>query len=233
MRNRIILWGILVCFTFNIHICNAQLIDNKLNIYLGCYNGLFHGKNQIQDGNFIFPSFYTNLNNFKGASIKALYKGYQNISFGLTLSKSFASDWDYENDEFYSASKVEMQSLATTIQLHNKFSHHGLFNRFKFFLEISPTIGFSTFSSSNELFAVQGTDNITTPTTSNDFYYGFNGSTGVEYAFTQDLGMFISYSLQYNRIQSILYNDDHFTVSQLNIGFLLKLFKDKRYLYRN
>lgn len=128
MRSRIKIWGILVCFAFNIHICNAQLIDNKLNIYFGCYNGLFLGKNQIQDGNFIFPAFYANLNNFKGASIKALYKGYQNLSYGLTLSQSFASDWTYENDEFYSISKVEMQSLAATIQLHNKFSNYGVFN---------------------------------------------------------------------------------------------------------
>lgn len=108
-----------------------------------------------------------------------------------------------------------------------------LFNRCKLYLEISPTVGFSTFSSSNELFVILGTDNITTPTKSNDFYYGFNGSAGVECAFTQALGMFVSYSLQYNRVQSILYNDDHFTGSQLSIGFSLKLFKDKRYLYRN
>lgn len=233
MRNRIIIWGIFVCFTFNIHVSNAQLIDNKINIYLGCHNGLFYGKSQIQDGSFIFPSFYSNLKYFKGASIKALYKGYENISFGLTLSKSLASDWDYLNDEFYSSSKVEMQSLAPTIQLHNKFSQHVFFNRCKFFLEISPTIGFSAFSTSNELFVIQSADNITAPTASNDFYYGFSGSTGFECALTQDLGVFISYSLQNNRIQSILYNDDHFTVSQLNIGILLKLFKDKRYLYRN
>jgi hypothetical protein len=232
MRNRSIVLGALVCFTLNIHICKGQLIDNKINIYLSYFNGLFHGDNQIHDGNFVFPAFYGNLNNIKGASIKALYKGHQNISYGITLSQSFASDWNYINEEFYLDSKVEMQSLAATIQLHNKFSPHGIFNRFKFYLEISPTFGLSNFSSSNELFVVKGT-NITTPASSNDFYYGFNGSTGIECAFTQAIGMLISYSLRYNRVQSILYNDDHFTVSQLNVGFFIKLMKDKRYLYRN
>lgn len=233
MRNRSIVLGALVCFTLNIHICKGQLIDNKINIYLSCFNGLFLGDNQLQDENFIFPAFYSNLNNIKGASIKALYKGHQNISYGITLSQSFASDWNYENEELYLGSKVEMQSLAATIQLHNKFSSHGIFNRCKFYLEISPTIGLSTLSSSNELFVVQGTDNIITPTKSNDFYYGFNGSTGIECAFNQAIGMFISYSFQYNRIQSILYNDDHFTATQLNVGFFIKLMKDKKYLYRN
>lgn len=233
MRNKIIIWGILTCLTFNIHISKGQFIDNKINIYIGCNNGIFHGDNQINEGSFMFPSFYSNLNNVTGASIKALYKGYQNISYGIALSQSFASGWNYENEEFYLGSKTEMQSLAATIQLHNKFSQHGLFNRCKFYLEISPMVGFSAFSSSNELFVVHGTDNITAPTTSNDFYYGFNGSTGIECAFNQALSMFISYAFQYNRIQSILYNDDHFTVSQLNVGFFIKLMKDKRYLYRN
>jgi hypothetical protein len=233
MKNKIVFFSFVICFSFQILNCKAQFIDNKINISASYNIGVFHGDKQVHDRNFIFPAFYSNLSNIKVASIKALYKGHQNISYGITLSQSFASDWNYKNEEFYLDSKAEMQSLAATIQLHNKFSPHGIFNRCKFYLEISPTIGLSTFSSSNELFVVHGTDNITTPVTSNDFYYGFNGSTGIECAFTQAIGMLISYSLQYNRVQSILYSDDHFTASQLNVGFLIKLKKDKRYLYRN
>lgn len=233
MRNRSIVLGALVCFTLNIHICEGQLIDNKINIYLCLFNGLFHGDSKIKDGNFIYPAFYSNLNNIKGVSIKTLYKGYQNISYGITLSQSYASDWNYENEEFFSASKVEMQSLAATFQLHNKLSSRRIFSHCKIYLEISPTIGFSAFSSSNELYVVHETDKIPIPTTCNDFYYGFNGSTGIECAFTQTIGMLISYSLQYNRVQSILYSDDHYTVSQLNVGFFIKLKKDKRFFYRS
>jgi hypothetical protein len=125
------------------------------------------------------------------------------------------------------------ESLAATFQLHNKLSPRRIFSHCKIYLEISPTIGFSAFSSSNELYVVHETDKIPIPTTCNDFYYGFNGSTGIECAFTQAIGMLISYSLQYNRVQSILYSDDHFTVSQLNVGFFIKLKKDKRFFYRS
>jgi hypothetical protein len=233
MKNRILFFSLIICL-FQIHRCNAQLIDNKINIYAGYYAGVFHGEKLIQKGNFKFPSFYNNLNNINGLCVKFLYHGSQYLSYGMDISISNASKWNHDNNDFYLESQVNMQSLALPIQLHNKYSQHGFFNRFKVHMEFSPIIGLSSFSSSKELFDILGIEaKITTPTVSSDIYYGFSGSTGMEYAFSQTIGMFVSYSLQYNRIKSILYSDDYFSFSRLKVGFVLKLMNDKTYLYRN
>lgn len=233
MKNRIFLLSTIICFLCHIHISKAQLIDNKINVYASYSTGMFHGKEQIHNGNFVFPSFYNNLNNIEGLSIKLLFNESPNMSYGIKVSRSEASAWNYNNDNFYSDSKAEMRALAIPIQFHNKLSKYKLNSHFKFYIEIAPLIGVSSFSSSSVLFQVQkaGID-VVSPTASDDFYFGLNGSTGVEYAFSQSIGMFMSYCLEYNRIKSTLYNDNHFSVSQFNAGIIVKLLKDKKFQYK-
>ncbi len=234
MKNRIFLLITIVCFLCRIHISKAQLIDNKINVYASYNTGIFHGKGQVYNGNFIFPSFYNNLDNIKGLSMKFLFNKSPHLSYGIKVSRNEASDWNYGNDNFYSDSKAEMKTLAIPIQFHNKLSKYKLNSHFRFYAEIAPLIGISSFSSTSELFLVQksGID-IISPTASDDFYFGLNGSTGIEYAFSQSIGMFISYSLEYNRIKSSLYNDNNFSVSQFNAGIIVKLLKDKKFQYKS
>ena len=195
---------------------------------------MFHGDEQIQEGSFKFPSFYNNLNTLKGYSLKALYKAHQNLSIGIEASLMNASDWKFNNNIFYSESKVKMQSLAIPIQLHSKFSEYGIFNRSKFFIELSPVIGKSSFSSDKELFDTTGSNsNTSSPKLSFDQFYGLIGTAGIEFSISQSLGFFISYSLQYNQVKSLVYNDEHVLFSQLKIGIFSKLSKDEKYLYRN
>lgn len=234
MKNRIFLLTTIICFLCQIHIAKAQLIDNKINVYANYSTGMFHGKGQANSGSFVFPSFYSNLNNINGLSIKLLLNASPHMSYGIKVSRSEASDWNYENDNFYSDSKAEMRTLAIPIQFHNKLSKYKLNSHFKFYVEMAPLIGISSFSSTSELFQVQKAGiGIISPTASDDFYFGLNGSTGVEYAFSQSIGMFMSYSLEYNRIKSSLYNDNHFSISQFNAGIIVKLLKDKKFQYKN
>lgn len=234
MQSRRFLLVTIVYFLCCIHLSKAQLIDNKINVYVSYNTGIFHGKGQVHNGNFVFPSFYDNLDNFKGLSLKLLFNQSPQMSYGIKVSQSEVSDWNYNNDNFYSNSKAEMRSLAIPVQFHNKLSKYKAKSHFKLYIEIAPLIGVSSFSSSSELFQVQKAgDNIISPTASDDFYFGLNGSAGVECAFSQSIGMFMSYSLEYNRITSTLYNDDHFSVSQFNAGIIVKLFKDKKFQYKN
>jgi len=64
-----------------------------------------------------------------------------------------------------------------------------------------------------------------------DNYFGIKGSAGVEFAFSKDAGIHISYSVQQNFISSALYNDEDFLYGQLSIGLYFRLFYDKRYAY--
>ncbi len=234
MKNRIFLLCTIICFLCHIHISKAQLIDNKINIYASYGTGKFHGKGQVSSGNFIFPSFYNNLHKIEGISIKLLFNATPHMSYGIKVSQSEASDWNYDNDNFYSDSKAEMQTLAIPIQIHTKLSPLKLNSHFRLYIEFAPLIGVSSFSSTSELFQVQKADiDIISPTASDDFYYGLTGGTGVEFAFSQSIGIFMSYSLEYDRIKSTLYDDNHFTVSQFNAGIILKLLKDKKFQYKS
>lgn len=233
MKNKIFLLGTIICFLCQVHIAKAQLIDNKINVYAYYSSGIFHGKGQVHDGSFVFPSFYNNLNHIDGLSIKLLFNASPHISYGIKVSRSEASDWNYENDNFYSDSRAEMRALAIPIQFHNKLSEYKLNSHFKFYTEIAPLIGVSSFSSTRELFQVQKAENdITSPTASDDFYFGLNGSIGIESALSQSIGVFMSYSLEYNRIESSLYNDNHFSFSQFNVGIIVKRMKDKKFQYK-
>lgn len=233
MKNRIFLLSTIVCFLCHINLSKAQLIDNKINVYVSYNTGIFHGKGQVHNGNFIFPSFYNNLDNIRGLSMKVLFNKSPYLSYGIKVSQSEASDWNYGSDNFYSDSKAEMSTLAIPIQFHNKLSKNKLKSHFRFYTEIAPLIGVSSFSSTSELFQVQkaGKD-IISPTAGDDLYFGLNASAGIEYMFSQSIGMFMSYSLEYNRTKSALYNDKHFSVSQFDAGIVLKLLKDKKFQYK-
>ena len=234
MRNNILIPGLLVFVLFNIHICKAQWIDNKINIYAGYQTGMFRGNKQVHDGNFVFPSLYGNMNNSNGMFTKISCNCHPFISYGLELTHLIASDWKYDSNQVYTGSEIRMNSMAPVIQLHSKFLQKGVFNRFRFFIELSPVIGISDFTSSRQLFNIQSSvDSISAPKKSNDVFYGFKGNAGIEWAFSQSTSLMISYSLQHNWVESILYSDTHFTVSQLKIGLLFKLMKDERFLYRN
>lgn len=234
MKNRIFLLITFVCFLCHIQISKAQLIDNKINVYASYSTGIFHGKEQIHNGSFVFPSFYNNLNNIEDLSIKILFNASPHMSYGIKVSQSEASNWTYDNDNFYSDSKAEMRTLGLPIQFHTKLSPYKLKSHFKFYIEIAPLIGVSSFSSISELFQVQNAGTgILSPTSSDDSYFGLNGSTGIEYAFSQSMGLFMSYSLEYDRIKSSLYNDNHFSISQFNAGIILKLLKDKKFQYKS
>lgn len=213
--------------------CRAQVIDNKLNICAEILSGTFHGNELVFENDFSYPSLYNNIKELNGFSLKTLFKNYKHLSFGMGLAYIKASDWEYNDNLDYQGSKIVLKSYSPLIQIHNKYSESGIFNRGKVYFEIGPTIGSSNLTLTNSFFSIQGADgSISPPLNSNNLFYGVKTGAGFEWAFSQYLGVSVFYSYQQNWVKSALYCDTQFANSQLGIGIILRTFKDKLYLYR-
>jgi hypothetical protein len=224
--------GLLTIVIFATYISYAQPIDNKINVYFGYSSGGFHGKEMIKENNYISPSLFDNFKNLKGLSLKALINKNQSYSIGLGCNISDAYNWELQDYYDYLKSGIKLYSLSPIIQFHNKFTERGLTNRIKAFIEIAPTIGFSTLILSDSLFDIQSESrSFSQPMKSNDINFGIEGKTGLELIITRAFGLYFAYSFHQRWVTSKFYPDKHFTSSQLDFGIFLRFKKDKRYFY--
>lgn len=215
---------IISIFALISYICCSQAIDNKTNIYLGSTYGCFIGKESIGHKNFIYPSLFTNYRNLFGVSLTGLYKIKDNLSLGFGFEFSKASVWELQESYVYSFSKTNLMSLSPVIQVHNKFQETGFSNRFKVFVEINPVIGLSQLILTNPLFEIQSVSfNVDQLLKSNDLFFGFSDNVGLEFSINQYVGVFSSYKINYNWINSRFYNDRNFTRGSLLFGAFVKL----------
>jgi len=230
MKNKTLcLVGLTAFIVFKSIFCNAQVVDNKVNIYPGYETGLFHGNESINDQNFIYPSLYPNFKNLSGGSLKILCRYSNYFSFGITLMHIQAHGWEYPDSMLYQGSKMIMQSLSPTVQMRTKLAETGALNRIRVFFEIAPGIGLSKLMLTNPLFDIYSENGqINQPMNSSDLFYGVKGSAGMELAITQNFGIYFSYSYSHNRVESKLYADNHFSSSCLSLGIVLKLRKVKQ-----
>jgi len=214
-------------------IVHAQLIDNKLNIYLSYSVGSFWGSETINEDNYITPSLYSNYNNLSGFSLKGLVNAKDILSFGANFDYQSANNWNSSNYVDYENSEVQLYSITPLARIHNKFKEKGLFNRLKIYGELGPTIGISSLSLSQSLYNIRTDDNndFSHPMKDGNIFLGLKGAVGFEYSFTQSFGCFLSYSYNLNWISSKFYNDKNLKSSIINVGLVVKLKKNKYFYY--
>ncbi len=213
--------------------CLAQLIDNKLSLHIEKVIGSFQGKQLVHDGNFVYPSLFNNYNHIEGYSLDATWKMGKNISVGLSSSYLNSSEWKYSDKPVYAGSESKIIAFAPLLQLHTAFRSSGIFNRTKVYVNFMPVAGFLQLKIANPIFDLETKNGRFIPaTSSSDPFYGLQGGMGIEFALNQNLGLTGSYICQKSWIKSILYNDTHLMNTQLKFGVVIKLFKDKYYLYR-
>ncbi|MGV8096146.1 MAG: hypothetical protein AB2L24_30200 [Mangrovibacterium sp.] len=232
MRNNIlslIILGIAFLRSLN---CHAQVIDNHFSISAEYVTGVFYGKEDIKEKDFIYPSLYNNFTNLSGISLNASYKIHPHISLGINMDLLDASDWEYDDHSDYTGSEIKLKSMAPLIRIHNKFSNINFSNRGKIFIEAGPVIGLSRITLANPLFDIRdGNYPTSSPMRSEDPLYGIKGGAGLEWGITQSVGIIATYSIQRNWVSSKLYSDSSFTSSQLSLGLVMKLMKYKRFFY--
>lgn len=210
----------------------AQLIENKLNIYLSYSIGNFLGTETLNEDNYITPSLYSNYNKLTGFSVKGVINSKDFLSFGINYDYQSANEWTSSNYSDFDGSKIQIHSITPIIRVHNKFNENGLSNKLLLLIECGPTIGFSNLSLSKSLFEIQTNEsNSIPPMSDNNFIAGLKGTLGFEYSFVQSMGIFFSYSYNMNWVSSKFYDDKSIKNSLINIGIVMKFNKNKYFYY--
>jgi hypothetical protein len=206
----------------------SQRIDNKVNIYIGYQTGSFQGPNTVTEGSFMSPSLFANFNKVNGMSVEVSNRVNKFFSITLGASNLNASDWRNGMNNDYTGATISLFSLSPGVQFHSAFKPLGLLNKVKPFLEIAPTVGFSSLKLAHSMFDIQGQNgSVAQPLTSINAFGGIKAQAGAALILSNYFGVHMSYSYQYNRISSKLFNDKFFAVSQVNLGFYLRLKNDK------
>lgn len=210
----------------------AQLAEKKLNFYASFNIGNFIGKEMSDDNGFIYPYLYSNMSILNGYSFKTTYKIHSLFSTGLEGGELRGTNWGVEDNNLYKGAEVKLKSISPVFQLHTRYNETGLYNRLKIYGEVTPVFGRSKLQLQKPIFEIDKTNESEMKfLESVDNYFGIKGSAGVEFAFSKDAGLNVSYSVQQNFISSAFYNDEDFLYSQLSIGMYFRLFYEKRYVY--
>ncbi len=210
----------------------SQQIDKKLNIYAAYNIGKFSGEEISNNTGFIFPKLYSNMSELNGYSLKANYKILPLFSIGLEGGEMIGTNWSSVNNDLYNGAEVRLKSISPIFQIHTQFKETGIFNQLKLFGEASPVFGQSKLQLKNSIFEINSVDGIDVKfLESVDNYFGIKGCIGIEYAFSKDAGLMLSYSVQKNNISSAIYNDADFVFGQISIGLYFRFLYNKRYTY--
>ncbi len=226
---RILLIVSILLTTSTVH---AQLIDKKINIYSTYNIGKFSGGEMSDNNGFIFPNLYSNLSELNGYSLKANYKILPLFCIGLEGGELRGTNWSLENNDLYNEADVTLKSISPVFQIHTRFKETGIFNQLKLFGEVSPVFGQSKLQLGKPIFEINSVDGINMELLESvNNYFGIKGCLGIEYAFSKDVGLMMSYSVQKSNISSALYNDADFVFGQISFGLYFRLLYNKRYTY--
>lgn len=211
---------------------SAQIIDNKINIYFGYSMGSFLGPKNQTKGNFNYSSLFRNYKNVTGATFKVLYKYKSYYSVGFTVNYIHGTNWQLVGQYNYDGSGVKLYQFAPVIQFHNKYAQSSFGNRFKFFVEFEPLIGYTDISLGNKLFDIQGqAQNNSQPVTERDMFGGIGGSAGLEVVVYKILGLYFSYSVSHVWLKSNIFLDKNITSGMFHGGIIIRLKRNQRLFY--
>lgn len=224
--------GIIVVLMMLTVWAQAQFIDNKVSVQAGLTSGKYVGPETISEQEFITSSLYTNYKLQFGASFRGLIKLSKNLSTGVGIDYRHASQWERPPQPDYTNSETNTFTFAPLLQIHNAFRKTGIANRLKLFATMAPAMGVSSVSLDHPVYTItQNGDTRVELLESSDLFWGFGGDIGMEYTLVQSIGVFASYSVTYNQVESELYEDKSFTGAHWQAGIVIRLMKDKKYFY--
>jgi hypothetical protein len=234
MRNKLLIFFTLFAVCFFPYKSSAQIIENRLNLYVGYASGLFHGGPYAEEGDFKFPSFYNNFNSLTGFTFKGAVKTHRHVSFGLIVDQLTGSNWAFDSLRVYNGASIKWISVSPTVWFHNGCQDTGIFNRLKTVVGLSPNIGACSISLMRKLddLKMEGVKILENDLSAQSNFYGVKSNLGIEYDINQDFGVFVNYMVTYNWIKSNLHLDKKYSTSQVGLGLYKKLFRNKRYSYK-
>lgn len=204
-----------------------------MNLSAEYFKGKFHGEALTTDKDFVYPSFYNNLEGFTGLSIKALMKTNPYLSLGIGAEAIVGNNWQLDDYLHYNGAEMKLLSVTPCLRLRNSYKTRKFHDRALIFIELAPMLGVVQINIEEPVFEIFQNGNFLEPILQDRaFTYGVKCHAGAGYALTQLLGISASYAFGYYKVSSVLNNDRSFVTSQFNVGIYLKLMGDKRYKYR-
>jgi hypothetical protein len=232
MKNSYKIFLIILCHIITHSTISAQIIDSKVKVSVLYQTGMPLKKETNNNQGLITPSLFGNLDGWSGLQAKALYQLNSFTSVGIGYTNLSSGTWSHEKYSDYSGATLAQNIISPAIQIRSPWKETGILNRLTVFCEVAPLLGITSISLLNPLFEVyQGGQLVDPILGSNDFLYGISAGLGAEYAIHRRFGLTISYSFDYTRVNSVLYNDNGFAMHSLKAGLFFRFLHDKRYFY--
>jgi hypothetical protein len=210
----------MMCICVAISTCDAQMLENKVNLYVGYLKSNGAANEKVNDGNFTFPSLYNNFKTVNGASLKYLSSRTHYLSAGIDLQWQMARNWKIESSDIYKDATMNMLSVSPVFQFHNAFAKDGVLNRFRFTTSIQPTLGHASINLASALSDAkyEGIQIYESSTSDDTFFFGGSAAFGIEWTIAQRTGVFVNYGVMRNWIKSSLCMDTSLTATTLQFG---------------
>lgn len=211
----------------------AQLIGNKLNVYLNYQQHLPAAENVlVAQGDFTAPSLLANMRTVRAFSAKGLYQVKSFLSLGFGTDLTTYANWSYQQYRHYTGAGIREYSIYPVLQLHSPFGRRGLFNRLKPNLQLSPVLGVARVSMEQPVFEVKTPQaDVSSLMTFSDRIYGFKASAGIDYSLHRLFGITANYGYRQLWLSPQLYHDRQLSQHYLEAGIYVLLYKNKRYYY--
>jgi len=224
---------IIIIFLFSANpVVYSQLIESKLNIYLSAGTNTSYGNQDVTEGNYITPSLFANFEKGNNFSFTGTYQLKPFFSIGLQIKNTNFSNWFYDDKVYlYQNSSSRIKSFGPVIKIHSKIKDEGFFNRFSAALSLVPTINNVNVNLEKSIFDIQPVNPADDLLNSVITSFGAEIHGVIEYSITQHFGVFIDGGFGYNGLDGTLYSDKRLISSNLNLGFSIKLMKNKHYYY--
>jgi hypothetical protein len=210
---------------------HAQLISNKLDLFLSCHTNNISGNEMVSGGGFISPALFPNMDKSLGYSIRGILELTRFFDLGAGLNLNTFSDWNLSDYDYYSTAKVKTGAFGITAALHTPVMETGVLNRFKLSMYITPELGIAKFKADTLPIGIipETNSELSEKYTSHDWMIGIDVSMGLEFRLSNDIGLFARYGYQKNKISPKLYPDDNLSFSYFEGGVFIRLWKNKRY----
>lgn len=228
---KIILLLLLLFLSFG---ANAQLIGNKLNIYLSANFYLSsEGSYLVEEEGFLTPALFQNMRTIRSFSVTGLYTYRPFISLGMGIESANYSGWAAENFDHYTGSSIRELVISPVVQFHPVQKDKGFLNRFKPNVQLSPLLGLAQVSFLQPPFQVVSSPkpDMSSLLSSSDVLFGIKASLGVEMIVNRFIGISANGGIRNSWVSSAIYQDKRIFQPVLDAGLYVRLFKNKRFYY--
>ncbi len=226
---------LLLCLVGNVAI--AQTIDNKLDVYGGFGLANSSGNAYFQQGSYSTPTLLPNMHAGYTISMSVCYQVWPFFKIGAGMGKTRFSKWQLEeNQEIYKAADLRILSFSPILKFQTPYRNQGIFNRIKFYTGVNPEFNSVKLNLRRSIFEVQSIvkQEEMTPEylkSSRKKFPGLEVVLGVEYAFSDRVGVFLNLGYHYFNTSDILYPDSQFMYQTVQTGLFFRYLYNKRFYY--